>query len=152
MPADTGFHNQNLIRAFPFIANVETNIPDWLIVDFRAVILDGAFDPRIHSIELAWVARFENKLRFGFRTDAPELADQELVFSRELDGGDYVTEFVDSVPLLETPEDRCGCSVELLCNPDQEGTPSSCGPELLCNPNHDASCSIELLCNPKFNQ
>lgn len=150
MPLDTGFLNQNLIRAFPFVHNEGSSVPNWLIVDFRAVLLEPGFDPRVHTIYLAWVARFDNRLRFGFRTDAPSLANQELVFERLLDDKrEYVTEFVQSTPLLNTLEERCGCSEELLCNTDGSGGPNTCGPELLCNPMFEIGCSPELLCTPE---
>lgn len=149
MPVDSEFLDQNLIRSFPFVVNPSSTVPEWLMVDFRAVILEGEFDPSIHTVELAWVARFEDRLRFGFRTNAPDLADQELVFERSFSEGRHVTEFTQSIPLLDTAEERCGCGPELLCNPlFIDG--GSCGPELLCNPGYDNGCGDQLLCNTDF--
>lgn len=147
---DTGFLNENLIRAFPFVLNERADVPNWLVVDFRAIVLEGVFDPRKHRIALAWVARFNDRLRFGFRTDAPDLADQELVFERSLaDDGRFITEFAESQPLLVTVEQRCGCSEELLCNTNFTDD-STCGPDLLCNASQGSNCGPELLCNLIF--
>lgn len=135
---DDEFLDSNLIRAFPFVENINQTIPNWLIVDFRAVILDGNFDPEIHNIFLAWIVRVGNKIRFGFRTDAPDLSDQELVFERDLDATEMATQHVISTPLADTIEARCGCSQELLCDPNFTGG-QVCSVELLCDPNFEGN-------------
>lgn len=144
---DTGFLNSNLIRSFPFIYNSSATVPNWLVVDFRAIILTTGWDPTRHRIYLAWVARYGDRLRFGFRSDAPPLADQELVFERSLDDSAYLTSFAESTPLSTTLEERCGCAIELLCDPELDGDVPDCGPELLCNPSLSEQCSDELLCD-----
>jgi hypothetical protein len=88
------FLESNMIRSFPFVDTYGSPVPDWLIVDFRATILAGTFDPSIHSVYLAWMARLSNKVRFGFRTDAPELADQELIFELDMSSDKMVTQHV----------------------------------------------------------
>lgn len=138
------FLESNLIRSYPFIDTYASGIPDWLVVDFRATILAGDFDPAVHSIYLAWMARLENKVRFGFRTDAPDLSDQELVFELDMTNEKMVTQHVYSQPLLGSIEERCGCQEELLCNPDFH-LPDNCGAELLCNSSFTDSCGPNLM-------
>lgn len=145
MMLDTGFLNSNLIRSFPFIYNPSATVPNWLVVDFRAIVTFG-WDPTAHRIFLAWVTRYGDRLRFGFRTDSPAMADQELVFERSLADPRYKTDFVESTPLAQTLEERCGCSIELLCDPDLDGDNPICGPELLCNAELSVECDVELLC------
>ena len=143
---DTGVLNANLIRSYPFIYNSRDTVPNWLVVDFRAIIHEGRWDPTQHRIFLAWVTRYGDRLRFGFRTDAPDMADQELIFERSMGDTRYLTTFSQSTPLAETLEERCGCSVELLCNSNMDGAGPVCGPELLCNPLLSIACDEQLLC------
>lgn len=144
---DTGFLTENLIRAYPFIENHDKEIPDWLIVDFRAVFTSGQYDPTKHKVFLAWVALYQNRLRFGFRTDVPGLEDEELVFERLLLDPRYKTEFVQSQPLLLEEDQKCGCIDELLCDPNfTNDDPEVCGPELLCNEELGDNCGDDLLC------
>jgi len=140
---DDEFYNSNMGRSYPFIDTSGTAIPDWLVVDFRAIITGGAFDPATHVIYLAWIARLADRVRFGFRTDAPELSDQELVFEYDLDAGKMVTQHVVATPITTSLEQRCGCDEELLCNPDFQ-LPADCGAEMLCDPRVDA-CGDTLL-------
>lgn len=141
-----GYDESNLVRAFPFVANDKTAIPDWLVVDFRALIIDGDYDPEIHSIWLAWVGRLANKVRLGFRTDAPDLADEELVFELDINTGEFVTAYADSSPNTVTIEDRCGCDTQLFCDTEFVGD-TQCGPELLCDPRFDETCGDNLICD-----
>lgn len=148
MPVNTGFLNSNLIRAFPFVVNPLDKIPDWLIADFRAEIIGGEWDPEVYRVYLAWVAKYGERLRFGFRTDAPELADEELVFERDLTDPNYTTTFVESTPLLNTIYERCGCTEQELCNPNFE-VPETCQ-NVICNPGFSADCGPDHICNPNF--
>lgn len=148
MPVNTGFLDSNLIRAFPFVVNPGVSIPDWLVVDFRVEIRSGEWDPEVHRVYLAWVAKFGQRLRFGFRTDAPDLEDEELVFERDLSDPRFLTTFADSSPLLETIETRCGCTEQELCNFDF-AAPDTCE-NVVCNPDFNAGCSPDHICNPAF--
>lgn len=145
---DTEFLESNLIRAFPFIANYDQKIPDWLIADVRIEVRSGNWDPSRHRMFLAWVTRFGSRVRFGIRTDAPDLKDQELVFERDLDDPRFETQFVESTDLLDTVEDRCGCGDELLCNTIFR-TEDTCE-EMVCNGGFFAECGPEHICNPEF--
>jgi hypothetical protein len=136
------FLESNMIRSFPFVDTYGSPVPDWLIVDFRATILAGTFDPSIHSVYLAWMARLSNKVRFGFRTDAPELADQELIFELDMSSDKMVTQHVYSQPLTKTMAERCGCSEEMLCDPV-----IACGAQLLCNSTFTDVCGNNLMNN-----
>lgn len=149
MPQNPGFLNANLVRAYPFVVNLTADIPDWLIVDFRAEILSGQWDPSVHRVYLAWVSKNGNTLRFGFRTDCPDLADEELVFERNLTDPRYRTTFADSTPLLETLQERCGCGTNVVCNPTF--TMDETCQQLVCNADFSggAEC-VEHICNPNF--
>lgn len=144
------FFDQNMGRAYPFVANDRSSIPDTLVVDFRAVILQGSFDPAVHRFFLAWLARFGNRVRLGFRTDCPDLADQELVFEVDPSSPKYSTLFTESSPSLETVEERCGCGDELLCNIDFGNQQTECGSNLLCQPDFNDPCGPQQVCNPRF--
>lgn len=148
MPIDTGFLNSNLNRAFPFVVNTLGAIPDFLIADFRAEILDGGWDPTVHRIFLAWVSRYQDTVRFGFRTDSPELAGEELMFEVDLNDPQFTTVYAESTPLRETLEARCGCSEEILCNASLDGSTGCL--EQLCNPDMSQYCGPEHICNPNF--
>lgn len=141
-----GYEEQNLIRSFPFVINDKQNIPDWLVVDFRAMMLESGFDPQIHSVWLAWIGRLATKLRLGFRTDAPALADEELIFEVDISTNEFVTVLTESQPLATTAADRCGCDEELFCDSDFAGD-THCGPELLCDPAFDITCNDNLICD-----
>lgn len=146
---DTDFLDSNLLRAYPFLENPGIDVPDWLIADMRVTILSQPWDASQYRVYLAWMARFGDRVRFGFRTDHPQLADQELIFEREIGSARLLTTFADSTPLAESIEERCGCSAELLCNADfSQG--DACGPELLCNPDFENTCGPELLCNARM--
>lgn len=146
---DTEFLDSNLFRAFPLVENPGIDIPNWMIVDMRVTVLSQPWDASRYNVYLAWVARLGNRVRFGFRTDHPQLADQELIFERSVDSPKHQTSFSESEPLTETIEERCGCSTELLCNADfTEG--DGCSDELLCNPSFDDACGPELLCNARL--
>lgn len=145
---DNSFLDSNLIRTYPFVHNPEVTIPNWLLTDFRAVMLVDGYDPVEHTVYLAWVALFDGRLRAGFRTDAPSLADEELVFEFDLESPRHTAAFASSQPLLNSMVEMCGCTQEQLCNPDfTEPTIGNCGPELLCNPDLDVICQPELLCD-----
>jgi len=148
MPIDTGLLNANLNRAYPFVANYQVVIPDYLVVDFRAEILDGDWDPEVHRVYLAWMTRYEDTLRFGFRSDAPSLEDEELVFVLNLNDPRYRTVFADSTPLLDRVEERCGCTSAQLCNSDFDQE-TGCTSQI-CNPDFDFYCGPDHICNPNF--
>lgn len=146
--ADTEFLESNLIRAFPFVSNPVNVIPNWMIADLRIEIRSGTWDPSVHRVFLAWVARLGSRIRFGIRTDAPDLADEELVFERDIDAAKFETEFIRSTSLLDTIEERCGCGEELLCN-DRFIDTDTCE-EVLCNGDLFGECGQEHICNPSF--
>ncbi|RME24186.1 MAG: hypothetical protein D6800_09005 [Candidatus Zixiibacteriota bacterium] len=150
MAVDYGFLESNLIRAFPFVFNERsTGIPDWLMVDLRIEIDDGSWDPSRYRVYLAWVTLLGNILRMGFRTDAPSLSDEELVFTRDISAdGKFLTEFVESTPLTTSVRDRCGCKEERLCNPNFQG-PTFCD-EVLCNPLFQTGELAEHICATGF--
>lgn len=141
-----GYTESNLIRSFPFINNKDQVIPDWLVVDFRALIISGSYDPSKHKMWLAWVGRLNQKLRLGFRTDAPDLADEELIFDVDLTSQEMKTVYAESQALTASIEDRCGCDDELLCDPGFN-VDEQCGPELLCDPRFALDCGDNLLCD-----
>lgn len=141
-----GYDESNLVRAFPFVVNDKTAIPDWLVVDFRAMIIDGSFDPELHTIRLSWVGRLGDKLRLGFRTDAPELADEELVFEVDITSTEFVTVYSESTTNTTSIEERCGCNEQLFCDTDFAGD-TQCGPELLCDASFEAACGANLICD-----
>lgn len=144
------FFDQNMGRAFPFVANNRENIPDTLVVDFRAVVLQGQFDPAVHRFYLAWVARFGDRVRLGLRTDCPDLADQELVFEADANTAKFTTLFAESAASLESVEERCGCGEELVCNTDFGAGEAACGDNVLCEPEFTSNCGPEQVCNPRF--
>jgi hypothetical protein len=82
----------------------------------------------------------------GFRTDAPSLADEELIFEVDLSQNEFQTVFTESQALATTKADRCGCDEELFCDSDFTGD-TQCGPELLCDPRFDLACGDNLLCD-----
>lgn len=148
---DTDFLDSNQFRAFPLMENPGAEVPNWMIVDMRVTILSQPWDASQHHVYLAWIARFGDRIRFGFRTDHPQLQDQELVFERSPDSPKYLTTFSESQAVAETIEERCGCSMELLCNANlSEG--QGCSSELLCNADLTATCGPELLCNARLNE
>ena len=146
---DTDFLDSNQFRAFPLVENPGVDTPNWMIVDMRVTILGQTWDASRYHVYLAWIARLGDRIRFGFRTDHPQLLDQELIFERSPTSSKYLTTFSDSQPLAESIEEKCGCSTELLCNANlSEG--DGCSDELLCNPSFDDSCGPELLCNARL--
>lgn len=147
----TSFLDQNMCRAFPLVANTRVQIPDTLIVDCRLTVLQGSFDPAAHRMYLAWVARFGDRIRFGIRTDCPDLADEELVFEADANASRYTTLFARSTPSLQTVAERCGCGEDLVCNPGfGQSADLTCGDNLACEPGFANPCGPEQICNPRF--
>lgn len=101
-----GFENENLGRAFPFLAgtvgipnaaalSVE-GMPNAVIVDAGFIVGPASgFVPGTHSIWLKYVARTGTNLLFVFASDAPGLIDRGLVFTRTTTAARWDTEFVD---------------------------------------------------------
>ena len=108
--ARPNFFNDNRNRTFPFqqgTAGIGTpatgavtmhQLPDDFIVDcgFIAGPESGFLDDE-HTVFLYSISRASlNVFLFEFRSDAPELQDSPLIFSRNLADADYAREFLDS--------------------------------------------------------
>jgi hypothetical protein len=108
--ARPNFFNDNRNRTFPFrqgTTGIDTpasgsvamyQLPDNFIVDCGFVMgPESGFMEDEHTVFLYKVSRASlNVFLFEFRSDAPELANTPLIFSRNLSDADYTTEFLES--------------------------------------------------------
>jgi hypothetical protein len=93
-----GFYNDNEYRAYPFVYKTTapaTPLPDACIVDCGIIMgLDSQFEPGVHNVWLAGVARTATDITFTLATDAPGVVGN-LVFTRQLDAVEWLTEHVE---------------------------------------------------------
>jgi hypothetical protein len=90
------FFNENENRAYPLVPG-GTMPPEKLVVDAGFVAgPKSRFETGTHRVWLAAVRRQGSFFHLDFDSDAPELYGTKLTFSRHVDDGDFVTEFVDS--------------------------------------------------------
>lgn len=108
------FYNDNANRAYPFIKETVDqrppavpptieNLPDSIIVDCGFLMgLQSEFDPKIHDVFLQEIRREGSTFIYEFASNAPELIDQPILFSREAGTDDYQIEHVDNfnVPVV----------------------------------------------------
>lgn len=104
------FFNDNINRTFPFqkgTAGVDTppsgpvtmlQLPDDFIADCGFVMgPESGFVEGVHSVFLYKISRLNAaRLDFEFRSDAPNLVDTPIIFSRDTSDPLYTREFVDS--------------------------------------------------------
>jgi hypothetical protein len=106
-----GFYNDNEYRAYPFVfkPNV-TTLPNSSIVDCGIIMgLDSEFDGQQHSVWLKTVRRVDNVFEFEFDTDAPGAANNPLIFRRDVNAEEWLTEDAESAPYVK---DINSCAVE----------------------------------------
>jgi hypothetical protein len=109
-----GFYNDNEYRAYPFIFKPlgpdETTIPNSAIVDCGVIMgLDSEFDGEQHSVWLKAVRRVNNVFEFEFDTDAPGTASKPLIFRRDVNAEEWLTEDAEADPYVK---DVNSCAVE----------------------------------------
>lgn len=104
------FFNDNINRTFPFqrgTAGVDTppsgpvtmlQLPDDFIADCGFIMgPESGFVEGTHSIFLYKISRLSaSRIDFEFRSDAPNLNDTPLIFSRDVSDPLYTREFVES--------------------------------------------------------
>jgi hypothetical protein len=102
-----GWYNDNANRSYPFIRETVDeqplavpptieNLPDAVIVDCGFIMgLQSGFDSALHDVFLQEIRREGSTFIYEFMSDAPELAGQTLLFSREAGSEDYQVEHVD---------------------------------------------------------
>lgn len=95
--ASPPFFNENENRAYPFTVGSSVLVSNDVIVDCGFITgPKSRFDASLHSIWLSGVKRQGSAWYFYFVSDAPELYNVTLTFTRHEDDSDYATEFVDS--------------------------------------------------------
>lgn len=106
-----GFYNDNEYRAYPFIFKRGANtLPTSAIVDCGIIMgLDSEFDSQQHSVWLAAVRRAANTFSFEFNTDAPGATNTPLVFTRNVDANEWLSENAESAPYIK---DENSCATE----------------------------------------
>lgn len=105
------FFNDNINRTFPFqwaTAGVNTpesgsvtmlQLPDEFIADCGFIMgPESGFEEGTHSVFLYKITRVSAmEVTYEFRSDAPNLAEAPLIFTRNLTDEIYTSEFVESV-------------------------------------------------------
>jgi hypothetical protein len=95
MPSPSWF-NENENRAYPLMVG-DANPPESLLVD--AGFIPGTrsrFETGVHIVRLTSIRREGSFFYITFASDAPELFDAPLIFTRTLSDDDFSAEFVDS--------------------------------------------------------
>lgn len=141
--ARPGFLNENINRSYPFIKDRVGQIPDCAVADFGSTTLAGSgYVEGEHEIWLEWIRRLGPTIEFSFRSDAPGLSDQALIFQRDISDADYVTSFTHAQPALtEEQLDRaCECGTNVVCNPFFDETEA----EEQADEDEDQSLSLSL--------
>lgn len=132
--ARPNFFNDNKNRTFPFqegSAGIDTpasgsftmhQLPDDFIVDCGFILgPESGFDESEHYIFLYKISRpSANVVLFEFRSNAPDLEDTSLMFSRNLADPDYTTEFLESdipeyIPLSQSVSLSLSQSQDVVC-------------------------------------
>jgi hypothetical protein len=92
--AQPDFYNENKHRHFPFLAETASDyFPQTAIVDCGFLFgVSSCFTPGTHKVWLATIARSGSTFTFTFKTDSPELATYQLVFTRTLSDDQYAAE------------------------------------------------------------
>ena len=106
-----GFYNDNEYRAYPFVfkPNV-TTLPNSAIVDCGIIMgLDSEFNEQQHSVWLKTVRRVDGVFEFEFDTNAPGAANSPLIFRRDVNAEEWLTEDAESDPYVK---DVNSCAVE----------------------------------------
>ncbi len=105
------FFNDNINRTFPFqwaTAGVDTpgsgsvtmlQLPDEIVADCGFIMgPESGFEEGTHTVFLYKITRVSStEFTYEFRSDAPNLADAPLVFTRQITDPIYTTEFVESI-------------------------------------------------------
>lgn len=106
-----GFYNDNEYRAYPFIFKPgATTLPTAAVVDCGIIMgLDSEFNERQHSVWLAAVRRNGTVFEFEFNTDAPGAQNRPLIFQRDVNADEWLTEDAESAPYVK---DVNSCAVE----------------------------------------
>lgn len=95
MPAPS-WANENANRAYPLLA-ADSRPPDGVLVDAGfAVGPKSRFESGVHGIALTAIRRRGTFFYLDFSSDAPELFDVPLTFTRQTTDDEYAVEFVDS--------------------------------------------------------
>lgn len=95
--ASPGWFNENENRAYPFVKAATQPANHALVVDAGFVLgAKSRFESGTHRVYLRKVRRQGSLFFLDFGSDAPELFDVTLTFSRHVADGDFVSEFVDS--------------------------------------------------------
>lgn len=106
-----GFYNDNEYRAYPFIYKKDVPffaLPDICVVDCGIIMgLDSQYDETTHTVWLSKVRRTATHFEFEIATDAPGATNAPLVFTREINATEWLTEHVGSAPA----EDK-ECAIE----------------------------------------
>lgn len=90
------WYNENANRAYPLLVQ-DARPPDGLLVDAGFVAgPKSRFESGVHTVSLVAVRRRGSFFYLDFVSDAPELYDVTLTFTRQTTSGEYAVEFVDS--------------------------------------------------------
>ena len=117
--ARPGFLADNIFRSYPIIHCRENGMPDCAISDFGSTTLAGSgYVEGTHEVWLEWIRRLDRTIEFAFRSDAPGLVDQMLIFQRDIDDPDFVTSFTWAQTVLtqQQLEEACECGANWICN------------------------------------
>lgn len=94
-----GFYNDNEYRAYPFVFQPEqaAAVPYSAVVDAGVVMgIDSEFNSLIHAVRLAAVRRLGDLFEFELQTDAPGAENYPLIFTRDVNADEWLTEYVES--------------------------------------------------------
>lgn len=105
--AQPGFFNQNENRAYPFVLDTVNrpdngpmtllNLPNDIVVDCGFIMgAQSGFSTDLNSVHLRIIRRLGDRFYFHFESDAAELYQVPLIFTRHIDDEDYLTEHTDS--------------------------------------------------------
>ena len=123
-----GFLDDNVARSYPFIVGREADVPDCIIADFGSTALEGSgYIEGTHEVWLEWIRRLGSVIEFSFRSDAPGLANQSLIFQRDITDPEFVTSFSWAQTALTQAQldAACECGPNVVCNPAFDELPGS---------------------------
>jgi hypothetical protein len=138
--AKIDWYNDNANRSYPFIRETVDqrplavpptieNLPDGVIVDCGFLMgLQSGFDHALHDVFLQEIRREGTTFIYEFASDAPGIAGQPLLFSREVGSEDYQIEHADNFDIPVVSE---SASVSVSDSASAEPGEEDCPPEPL---------------------
>ena len=125
-----GFYNDSANRSYPFVKGTVdqkppaapptiADLPDGILVDAEFLMgLRSGFDHELHEAFLHEVSRIGSTFFLEFRSDAPGLFGESLIFTRDVGDPDHQIEFVDNFSVPATSESFSASGSGGVCDPE----------------------------------